>query len=88
MTQQGRNITGEFNSKQNKELKSLESIYLLTTSVHLIQSKECIHSRYASTSANDLSNEDHKIRTGIEPIFSDNRSAVLPLNYLIFSQVF
>ena len=30
---------------------------------------------------------DHKIRTGIEPAFSDNRSADLPLNYSIFCPV-
>ena len=32
-----------------------------------------------------LVKKDHKIRAGIEPTFSDNRSAVLPLNYPIFS---
>ncbi len=29
----------------------------------------------------------HKIRAGIEPTSSDNRSAILPLNYLIFTPV-
>ena len=29
----------------------------------------------------------HEIRVGIEPTSSDNRSAVLPLNYLIFAPV-
>jgi hypothetical protein len=32
-----------------------------------------------------LVKKDHKIRAGIEPTSSDNRSAVLPLNYPIFS---
>ena len=34
-----------------------------------------------------LVKKDHKIRTGIEPASSENRSVVLPLNYPIFSPV-
>jgi hypothetical protein len=42
---------------------------------------------YVSTSTKDFIEKDHKIRVGIEPTSSDNRSAVLPLNYPIFSPV-
>ncbi len=43
---------------------------------------------YVSMSTNNSLSKDHKIRTGIEPLSSDNRSAILPLNYPIFSLVF
>jgi hypothetical protein len=40
---------------------------------------------YVSKSTNNSLSKDHKIRTGIQPVSSNNRSCILPLNYPIIT---